>query len=140
MRAIPHWQSCLADYGRLTLLNMSIHHLDVLRFLLGEPREIYTGARPDPRTRFAHHDGICASTIRFESGAMAVSLEDVWAGPKAEAFQSDIYIKWRLEGTDGLARGTSGGPDYPPGSPSRPSRIRHAQWGRGPGPPWGHKR
>src|SRR3546814_4687200 len=79
MRAIPHWQSFLADYGRLTLLNMSIHHLDVLRFLLGEPQEIYTAARPDPRTRFAHRDGICASTIRFESGAMAVSLEDVWS-------------------------------------------------------------
>ncbi|MBA3324800.1 MAG: Gfo/Idh/MocA family oxidoreductase, partial [Rhodobacteraceae bacterium] len=27
MRAIPHWQPFLADYDRLTLLNMSIHHL-----------------------------------------------------------------------------------------------------------------
>src|SRR3984893_14697107 len=42
MRAIPHWQPFLADYDRLTLLNMSIHHLDVLRFLLGDPTEVMT--------------------------------------------------------------------------------------------------
>src|SRR5215831_9032654 len=28
MRAVPHWQTWLRNYGRLTLLNMSIHHLD----------------------------------------------------------------------------------------------------------------
>src|ERR1700722_4458137 len=50
MRAIPHWQSFLASYDRLTLLNMSIHHLDVLRFLFGDPVEIYTAVRRDPRT------------------------------------------------------------------------------------------
>ena len=49
---------------------------------------------------------------------MAVSLEDVWSGPKVEGFQSDIYIKWRVEGTEGVAQGTIGWPDYPAGSPS----------------------
>src|SRR3546814_19204259 len=62
MRAIPHWQSFLADYGRLTLLNMSIPHLDVLPFLLGEPQEIYTPARPAPRPRFAPPDGLRTPT------------------------------------------------------------------------------
>ncbi|MFX8493136.1 hypothetical protein ABTL97_19715, partial [Acinetobacter baumannii] len=81
------------SYGRLTLLNMSIHHLDVLRFLFGDPVDIYTAARTDPRTGFAHRDGITASTLNFPGGVMAVSLEDVWTGPKAEGFQSDIYIK-----------------------------------------------
>ena len=118
MRAIPHWQAFLADYDRLTLLNMSIHHLDVLRFLFGEPTEIYTAARKDPRTEFNHRDGIVASTLRFESGVMAVSLEDVWASPTGDGFDSDIYIKWRVEGTEGLAQGTIGWPDYPDGSPS----------------------
>lgn len=118
MRAIPHWQPFLADYDRLTLLNMSIHHLDALRFLFGEPAEIYTAARKDPRTAFHHVDGIVASTLRFESGVMAVSLEDVWASPTGDDFDSDIYIKWRVEGTEGLAQGTIGWPDYPDGSPS----------------------
>ena len=118
MRAIPHWQPFLERYDRLTLLNMSIHHLDVLRMLLGEPESIYTAARPDPRTGFAHTDGIAVSTLRFASGALAVSMEDVWTGPREPGFQSDIYIKWRLEGTDGVAQGTIGWPDYPTGSPS----------------------
>ncbi len=118
MRAIPHWQDFLRDYDRLTLLNMSIHHLDVLRFLFGDPVEIFTAVRPDPRTAFAHTDGITASTLQFQSGLIAVSLEDVWSGPKVEGFQSDIYIKWRVEGTEGVAQGTIGWPDYPSGSPS----------------------
>ena len=62
MRAIPHWQTFLEDYDRLTLANMSVHHLDVLRFLFGDPEEIYTAARTDPRTKFDHKDGITVST------------------------------------------------------------------------------
>jgi predicted dehydrogenase len=118
MRAIPHWQPFLKDYGRLTLLNMSIHHLDVLRHLFGNPTEITTVARKDPRTQFDHTDGITVSTLKFPSGVLAVSMEDVWSGPKQEGFDSDIYIKWRVEGTDGVAQGTIGWPDYPKGSPS----------------------
>ena len=110
MRAIPHWQTFLEEYDRLTLSNMSVHHLDVLRFLFGEVDEIYTAARTDPRTTFEHTDGITASTIKFESGVMALSLEDVWSGPREEGFDSDIYIKWRVEGTDGVAQGTIGWP------------------------------
>ena len=115
MRAIPHWQTFLEDYDRLTLSNMSVHHLDVLRFLFGEPETITTLTRTDPRTTFAHKDGITVSTLTFPSGVMAVSMEDVWSGPREEGFDSDIYIKWRVEGTDGVAQGTIGWPD---GSPS----------------------
>lgn len=35
MHVIPHWQGFLEGYDRLTLANMSMHHLDVLRFLFG---------------------------------------------------------------------------------------------------------
>jgi predicted dehydrogenase len=118
MRAVPHWQPFLRQYDRLTLLNMSIHHLDVLRFLFGEVEAISTTVRADPRTDFAHTDGICASTLTFRSGLLAVSLEDVWSGPKTPDYEGDIYIKWRVEGTEGVAQGTIGWPDYPDGSPS----------------------
>ena len=132
MRAVPHWQSFLEAYDRLTILNMGIHHLDVLRFLLGDPLAISTVARPDPRTRFSHTDGIIVSTLRFPSGAIAVTLDDVWSGPREPGFASDTYIKWRMEGTDGVAQGTIGWPDYPDGSPSTlryASRIATAgQW------------
>src|SRR5215203_3596706 len=63
MHAIPHWQTFLEDYDRLTLANMSVHHLDVLRFLFGDPEEITTVTRKDPRTRFEHGDGITISTL-----------------------------------------------------------------------------
>ncbi|TGQ26798.1 Gfo/Idh/MocA family oxidoreductase, partial [Mesorhizobium sp. M4B.F.Ca.ET.214.01.1.1] len=86
MHAIPHWQTFLAEYDRLTLANMSVHHLDVLRFLFGDPDEITTLTRKDPRTRFAHSDGITVSTLRFPSGVLAVSLEDVWSGPRQEGY------------------------------------------------------
>lgn len=115
MRAIPHWQAFLEDYDRLTLSNMSVHHLDVLRFLFGDPDSITTLTRKDPRTTFEHKDGITVSTLSFPDGLMAVSMEDVWSGPREEGFDSDIYIKWRVEGTDGVAQGTIGWPD---GSPS----------------------
>ena len=119
MRAIPHWQPFLADYDRLTLLNMSIHHLDVLRFLLGDPTEVMTMVRQDPRTSFAHRDGICVSTLKFPSGVMAVSMEDVWTGPREENFQSDIYIKWRIEGTDGSPTVPSAGRTIRPAARAR---------------------
>ncbi len=135
MHAIPHWQTFLAEYDRLTLANMSVHHLDVLRFLFGEPVEIYTAARTDPRTGFAHTDGITASTLTFESGLLAVSLEDVWSGPRQEGFESDIWIRWRVEGTEGVAQGTIGWPT------STPSTLRYASTrttgGKWRAPSWG---
>ena len=110
MHAIPHWQTFLQQYDRLTLANMSVHHLDVLRFLFGEPVEIFTTARRDPRTTFEHTDGITVSTLKFPSGVLALSLEDVWSGPREEGFESDIWIRWRVEGIDGVAQGTIGWP------------------------------
>ena len=136
MRAVPHWQPFLRDYDRLTMLNMSVHHLDILRFLFGEPDDIFTSARTDPRTDFAHIDGICVSTLRFRSGVIAMNLEDVWAGPREEGFASDTYIKWRVEGTDGLAQGTIGWPDYPHGSSSTLRYCARATGGRWANPTW----
>lgn len=111
MHAIPHWQGFLAGYDRLTLANMSVHHLDVLRFLFGEPTEITTQTRKDPRTQFEHSDGITVSTLRFGSGVLAVSLEDVWSGPRAEGYQNDQHITFRVDGTLGVAKGTIGWPN-----------------------------
>ncbi len=110
MHAIPHWQTFLQDYDRLTLANMSVHHLDLLRFLFGDPSEITTLTRQDPRTTFDHSDGITVSTLRFASGVLAVSLEDVWSGPRQEGYEDDQHINWRVDGTKGVAKGTIGWP------------------------------
>jgi predicted dehydrogenase len=118
MRAIPHWMPWARLYDRLTLPIMSIHHLDVFRYLFGNPASVYVSARTDPRTAFPHRDGIVLYILEYESGLRASSWDDVWAGPAREGAASDIYIKWRVEGTDGLAQGTIGWPEYPNTVPS----------------------
>ncbi len=118
MRAIPHWQPWIPELGRVTLLNMSIHHLDSFRFLFGDPERVFVSARTDPRTKFEHRDGIVLYILEYASGLRAAAWDDVWAGPAREGAAPDIYIKWRVEGTDGLAQGTIGWPGYPNATPS----------------------
>lgn len=118
MRAIPHWQQWLRGYDRLTLLNMSIHHLDAFRFLFGDPESVYASARTDPRTGFAHRDGIALYILEYAGGLRASAWDDVWSGPAREGAGADHYIKWRVEGTEGMAQGTIGWPDYPNAAPS----------------------
>lgn len=108
MRAIPHWQPFLRDYDRLTLLNMSIHHLDVMRYLFGDPERIFASATRDPRTQFAHRDGVVLYILEYANGFRASSWDDVWTGPVREGAEGDLYIKWRVEGEDGMAHGTIG--------------------------------
>lgn len=110
MHAIPHWQGFLEGYDRLTLSNMSVHHLDALRYLFGDPAEVTTVTRSDPRTEFAHRDGIVTTILRFPSGLLALSLEDVWSGPRTEDYADDQHVTWRVEGTEGVAKGTIGWP------------------------------
>lgn len=118
MRAIPHWQRWLRGYHRLTLLNMSIHHLDAFRFLFGDPESVYASARTDPRTGFPHLDGIALYILEYASGLRASAWDDVWSGPAREGAAADPYIKWRVEGTGGMAQGTIGWPHYPNAAPS----------------------
>jgi predicted dehydrogenase len=117
MRAIPHWQDFLRRYDHIEILNMGIHHIDAFRYLFGDPEKVTAVTRRDPRTSFAHIDGISQYTFQYASGLMATSLDDVWTGPHGES-ESDIYIKWRVEGLDGLAWGTIGWPSYPDRTPS----------------------
>ncbi|HZN59066.1 MAG TPA: Gfo/Idh/MocA family oxidoreductase [Planctomycetota bacterium] len=118
MRAIPHWMDWVQGYGKLTFYVMSIHHLDAFRFLFGDPERVLASARPDPRTRFPHTDGITMYILEHASGLRCLGLDDVWTGPAREGAAADISIRWRVEGTDGIAEGTIGWPDYPARSPS----------------------
>lgn len=118
MRAVPHWQAWLREYRRLTLLNMSIHHIDAFRYLFGDPESIFVSVRKDPRTRFEHEDGICLYILEYRDGLRAAAWDDTWAGPRTERDDLNPYIKWRVEGTEGLAEGTLGWPAYPNRSPS----------------------
>jgi predicted dehydrogenase len=124
MHARPHWQSFLQGYERLAILNMSIHHLDVLRFLFGDPERVMASVRADPRTEFAHTDGMAFYILEYASQLRAVAIDNCFSW-------DDHGIEWRVEGTDGIAKGTIGWPDYPDGSPSTldfTTRLRPGYW------------
>ncbi len=118
MRAIPHWMPWAEGLKSVTTYLMSIHHLDAFRFLFGDPDRVLASTRPDPRLDFSHTDGINLYILEYESGLRACAWDDVWTGPAREGSERDIYIRWRVEGTEGLARGTIGWPDYPNPTPS----------------------
>ncbi len=126
MRGIPHWQPWQEELESATLKIMSIHHLDCIRHWHGDPEAVYCSTRPDPRTKFPHHDGICTSILEYADGFRAVIIDDVWTGPAQEGCPGDIRIEYRIEGTDGLAIGEIGWCQDPYTSPSS---LRHAAKG-----------
>ncbi len=118
MRAIPHWMSWAQGGRSLSTYIMSIHHLDTLRYWLGNPERVMASTRPDPRTTFPHEDGINLYILEFGDGARASSWDDVWGGPAREGAGQDIFVRWRVEGTLGVAKGTIGWPGWPARVPS----------------------
>jgi predicted dehydrogenase len=118
MRAIPHWMPWSQALPSLATFVMSIHHLDTFRYWFGTPDRVLASTRPDPRTKFPHTDGINLYILEYDRGLRATSWDDVWTGPAREGSESDLGIRWRLEGTEGLARGTIGWPSYPARTPS----------------------
>lgn len=120
MRAIPHWMPWQKELGWASLRMMSIHHLDAFRFLFGDPQRVFASVTEDPRNGkdFKHEDGIALYILEYENGLRASAWDDVWTGPSREGAASDIYINWRVEGTEGMAKGTIGWPSYPEPTPS----------------------
>jgi predicted dehydrogenase len=118
MRAIPHWMPWSQGLPSLSTFIMSIHHLDTFRYWFGTPDRVLASTRPDPRTHFPHEDGINLYILEYDNGCRACGWDDVWTGPAREGAEGDIYIRWRVEGTNGLARGTIGWPSYPTRTPS----------------------
>ena len=118
MRGIPHWMPWQEELGWVTLRIMSIHHLDTMRYWFGDPERIFCSVRPDPRTKFPHRDGICAYILEYANGLRCVCIDDTWTGPAKEGCASDIYIRWRIEGLNGLALGDIGWCKDPYTSPS----------------------
>lgn len=118
MRAVPHWMPWAEAQPSLSTFIMSIHHLDTFRYWLGTPDRVLASTRPDPRTKFPHRDGVNLYILEYDSGARASSWDDVWGGPCKEGAAGEIGIRWRIEGTEGLATGTIGWPKYPAREPS----------------------
>jgi len=127
MRGIPHWMNWQQELGWLTLRIMSIHHLDTFRYWFGDPERIYCSVRTDPRTKFEHQDGICSYILEYRTGLRCVGIDDTWTGPAKESCPADNYIRWRIEGLNGLAIGDIGWCKDPY---TTPSTIRFASKGQ----------
>jgi predicted dehydrogenase len=136
LRAIPHWMPWAKGGRSLSTYIMSIHHLDTLRYWLGDPIRVLASTRPDPRTKFAHEDGINLYILEFPNGARGSAWDDVWAGPAREGAGQDIAVRWRVEGTDGLALGTIGWPAWPERRPSTLDYSRTSDSGAWHRPRW----
>jgi predicted dehydrogenase len=100
----------LVDSRRLEVMYHSIHYLDAMRFLFGDPERQHAsmGRAPDQaatgETRTIH-------TLEYpgELRATVDSNHTNWA---------DSYAEFRFEGTDGTVRGSIGlVDDYPEGGP-----------------------
>jgi predicted dehydrogenase len=131
MRAIPHWMPWSQGLPSLSTFIMSVHHLDTFRYWFGTPDRVLASTRPDPRTRFPHRDGINLYILEYDNGLRASSWDDVWSGPAREGGAADIGIRWRVEGTEGMARGTIGWPGYPARVPSTidyTTKLRPNEW------------
>ena len=104
-------------YDRLTLLNMSIHHLDVLRFLLGDPTEVMTMVRHG-----SAHDLLRIATASasrrcaFPSGAIAVTHGGRMERPARGGLRSPTST----------SNGASRAPTASPTAPSAGRTIRPA--------------
>ncbi len=118
MRGIPHFMPWQEALGWVTLRIMSIHHLDCLRHWFGDPERIYCSTRPDPRTKFAHTDGIASYILEYSDGLRCTVIDDIWTGPAREGCPADLAIRWRIEGLDGLAMGDIGWVKNPYTTPS----------------------
>jgi predicted dehydrogenase len=136
MRAIPHWMLWSEKLHSLSTFVMSIHHLDTFRYWFGTPDRVLASTRPDPRTRFPHRDGINLYILEYDNGCRASGWDDVWTGPAREGSEGDISIRWRVEGTEGMARGTIGWPSYPARTPSTLDFTTRQQSGSWLSPRW----
>jgi predicted dehydrogenase len=136
MRAIPHWMPWSEGLVSLSTFIMSIHHLDTFRYWFGTPDRVLASTRPDPRTRFPHSDGVNLYILEYANGCRASAWDDVWTGPAREGCAADIAIRWRVEGTEGLARGTIGWPSYPERTPSTIDFATRQQGGAWQKPRW----
>ncbi|MEM4310980.1 MAG: Gfo/Idh/MocA family oxidoreductase [Nitrososphaerales archaeon] len=116
-----HWQTFLKDYDRLVILNLSVHHLDIFRFLFGEPESLYAlaggyGLAELHAAAYEAYDAeklkglrfkgeiIASYTLKYKDDAIAIGIDDGFS------WTDDKHMHWRIEGTEGIVKGTIGWP------------------------------
>lgn len=104
------WQQYLREprYDKLMLLNMSVHHIDQLRWIFGTPESV-TAVTRTTGTEFPG-ETIAQYILRYADGFWASSLDD------GTNWSDDSGISFRVQGSELSLRGEIG---WLPGVPSR---------------------
>jgi predicted dehydrogenase len=101
----------LVTSPKLEILFHSIHYLDALRYLLGEPNVVFCAAGRRPGQEAAGETRT-ASTLLFDDGVIGLVHSN------HENLGEDRRAEWRIDGSEGSVRGTLGLLyDYPRGRP-----------------------
>jgi predicted dehydrogenase len=121
MRGIPRWMPLRRVLGLDTVRLISTHHLDCFRHWFGEPEAIYCSMQ---RTGFP--DLSCTCILEYASGLRCVGIDDPWMCVSKEVWPAETYLRWRIEGFNGLAIGDIG---WSHDSITTPSTIKFASKG-----------
>jgi predicted dehydrogenase len=99
------WQRYYTDprYDRLMILHMSVHHIDQMRVLFGDPARIWAYARKTPGQE-QHGETIAQYALLYDDGFVASSLDD------GSNWSTDFGITYRIQGTQGVLLGEIGWP------------------------------
>ncbi len=106
---------------QLDLMLHSIHNIDSLRYLFGEPDWVFaaTGKYPEQRER-AETRSITVFSFPGDILAHMSVAHKNWS--------DDQLCEWRVEGTEGIIRGRFGHlDDYPHGGPDRMEFVRRGE-------------
>lgn len=105
MHLMMPWQTYYRDprYGRLMILHMSVHHIDQMRVLFGDPARVWAHARKTPRQE-QFGETIAQYALLYLDGFVASSVDD------GVNWSTDFGIRYRIQGTEGLMLGEIGWP------------------------------
>jgi len=99
------WQGYYKDprYERLMILHMSVHHIDQMRLLFGDPAGVWAYGRKTPgQEQFG--ETIAQYALMYDDGFVASGLDD------GVNWSTDFGITYRIQGTESVMLGEIGWP------------------------------
>jgi len=106
---------------RNVFMNLSIHHLDCFRFWFGDPARITVSQTGYPGQAFVG-EAISLYVLEYADGRRCAAWDDGFT------WTDDYGIRYRVEGTEGVAKGTIGWPDFAPSTLALYSRRVGDAW------------
>jgi len=117
MRGVLDARPWHAELGWSTLRGISIHHLDCFRHWFGNPARIFCSVRP-ANAESPQRGGIATYILEYDSGLRCIGIDDTSPARAGAGSPPAFQLKWRVEGSNGLALGEIGWVKTPFNMPS----------------------